>query len=244
MKNTFIKSSAAAALVLLGALTPVHSFAQATNVEATDTPTGFANRKDALSYAVGVTTARNLAKDGVEIDLNMILKGMQDVQSGQRLQMAEKDIKAAMSSLVTDLRQKMAANRKDAEEINRKRGDEFRAIFAKRAGVKSLPSGVLYLVNQEGQGAKPTDEDGVVVKYRGTLSNGYEFDATPEGKNANMKLANLIVGWKEALKQMPVGSKWTLVIPPNVAYGVRGVGNEIGPNETLIFEVELVGITK
>lgn len=236
MKFTYA-TALAAPLLLAGLL--AQPLAQA---QASDNP--IKEPRQATSYAIGVTTARNLMKDGVELDLNLVLKGMQDALANQRLLMNEKDIKAAMNSLVTDMRQKMAANRKDAEEINRKRGDEFRAVFAKRAGVKTLPNGVQYLVGQEGQGAKPTEEDGVVVKYRGTLTTGYEFDGTPEGKSANMKLSNLIVGWKEALKLMPAGSKWTIVIPPNMAYGVRGVGAEIGPNETLVFEVELLSVTK
>ncbi|RFO98120.1 hypothetical protein DIC66_05210 [Rhodoferax lacus] len=251
MKNTYSTALATPLLLaalLAGPLAQAQTAAPAAPATATATAPESDNPikepRQATSYAIGVTTARNLMKDGVELDLNLVLKGMQDALGNQRLLMPEKDIKAAMNSIVTEMRQKMAANRKDAEEINRKRGDEFRAVFAKRAGVKTLSNGVQYLVNTEGKGPKPTDEDGIVVKYRGTLTTGYEFDATPEGKTANMKLANLIMGWKEALKLMPAGSKWTIVIPPNLAYGTRGVGSEIGPNETLVFEVELVSITK
>jgi FKBP-type peptidyl-prolyl cis-trans isomerase FklB len=250
MKNKYIAALTTPLLLaalLASPLVQAQSTAPAANSAAAATAEAdnlIKEPRQATSYAIGVTTARNLMKDGVELDLNLVLKGMQDALAGQRLLMAEKDIKAAMNSIVTEMRQKMAANRKDAEEINRKRGDEFRAVFGKRDGVKTLANGVQYLVQQQGNGAKPTDEDGIVVKYRGTLTTGYEFDATPEGKTANMKLANLIVGWKEALKMMPAGSKWTIVIPPNLAYGVRGVGAEIGPNETLVFEVELIGVTK
>lgn len=202
----------------------------------------FKSRKEYISYAIGVTTARNLAKDGVEIDPSIVLKGMQDAQSGNRVLLNEKEIRSVMSGLVGEMRQKMAANRKDAEELNKKKGEEYRATFAKQPDVKTLPNGVLYKVHQMGTGPKPTDEDSVVVNYRGTLTTGYEFDGSPEGKPATLKLSQLIMGWKETLKLMPTGSKWTIVIPPQLAYGQRGVGADIGPNETLTFEVDLVAV--
>jgi FKBP-type peptidyl-prolyl cis-trans isomerase len=202
----------------------------------------FKSRKDAISYAIGVTTARNLGKDGVEYDPAIIIKGMQDATAGTRLQMTEREIRSVMSGLVGEMRQKMASNRKDAEEINKKKGEEYRAGFAKQAGVTTLPNGVMYKVVKAGTGAKPADTDEVTVNYRGTLTNGKEFDGNAEGKPVNLRVAALIAGWKSALKIMPVGSRWTIVIPPALAYGQRGVGADIGPNETLVFDVELVGI--
>jgi len=207
-------------------------------------PAGFASRKEATSYAIGVTTARNLVRDGVEIDTAAVLKGMQDAIAGGRAAMSDKDIKLIMNGLVTDMRQKMAANRTEAEQINKKKGEEYRAAFAKQEGVKSLPNGVLYKALRTGTGPKPTEEDTIQVNYRGTLVDGKEFDATPEGRATLLKMSQLIVGWKEAVKQMPSGSHWTLVIPSNLAYGVRGVGSDIGPNETLVFDVDLIGIAK
>jgi FKBP-type peptidyl-prolyl cis-trans isomerase FklB len=204
----------------------------------------FKSRKEAISYAVGVTTARNLAKDGVDVDPTIVLQGMQDAIGGKRLQMKEPEIRSVMNGLVGEMRQKMAANRKEAEEINKKKGDEFRATFAKQADVKTLPNGILYKVVKAGTGPKPTIEDSVLVNYRGTLTNGYEFDASAEGKPVTLKMAQLIMGWKEAARLMPTGSRWTIVIPPQLAYGVRGVGADIGPNETLVFDVELVAINK
>jgi FKBP-type peptidyl-prolyl cis-trans isomerase FklB len=185
-----------------------------------------------------------LGKDGVEFDPAMVLKGMQDAQSGTRMLMNEKEVRSAMAGLVGEMRQKMAANRRDAEEVNKKKGDEFRANFAKQPDVKSMPNGLLYKVVKAGTGPRPTDEDGVLVNYRGTLANGFEFDGSPEGKPATMRVQQLIVGWKEALKLMNTGSRWTIVVPPQLAYGHRGVGADIGPNETLVFDVELLGVTK
>jgi FKBP-type peptidyl-prolyl cis-trans isomerase FklB len=243
-----IKTFAALAAPLLLSLLPVQSvFAQspgaAAAIEAT-VPAGFASRKEAVSYAIGVTTARNLLKDGVEIDTAAVLKGMQDAIAGGRTAMPDKDIKIVMNGLVTEMRQKMAANRHDAEEVNKKKGEEFRAAFAKQEGVKAMPNGVLYKAIKTGTGPKPTEEDSIQVIYRGTLVDGKEFDATPEGKATILKMSQLIVGWKEAVKQMPSGSHWTLVVPSNLAYGVRGVGVDIGPNETLVFDVDLIGIAK
>lgn len=227
--------------VALVAAMPLVSLAQTT---ATEGAPAFSNRKDSLSYAIGVSTARNLMKDGVEINPDVVLKGIQDAIANKRTLMTEQEIRSAMSGLIGEMRQKMASNRVEAEAANKKRGDDYRANFSKQPDVKSLTNGVLYKVVKAGNGPKPSEDDLVSVNYRGSLTTGFEFDATPEGKPANMKVSQLIVGWKEALKIMPVGSRWTLVIPPNLAYGVRGVGNDIGPSETLVFDLELVGIKK
>jgi FKBP-type peptidyl-prolyl cis-trans isomerase FklB len=211
---------------------------------STEASSAFASRKDAISYAIGVSTARNLMKDGVEINPDAMLKGIQDAVGNKRTQMSEQEIRSAMSGLIGEMRQKMANNRVEAEATNKKRGDEYRATFAKSGEVMTMANGVLYKVAKVGTGPKPTEDDMVLVNYRGTLTTGFEFDASPEGKPVTMKVAQLINGWKTALKTMPVGSRWTLVIPPHLAYGVRGVGNDIGPSETLVFDVELVDIKK
>lgn len=202
------------------------------------------NRKEAISYAIGVTTARNLVKDGVEFNPETVIRGMQDALSGQRLQMNEHEIRMVMSGLVGEMRQKMAANRKEAEEINKKRGEEYRASYAKQEGVVTLPNGVMYKAQRTGSGPKPSDESEVLVNYRGTLTSGKEFDATQDGKPAKLQVGRLIVGWREALKLMPAGSRWTVVIPPQLGYGQRGVGADIGPNETLVFDIDLVEVLK
>lgn len=207
----------------------------------TVTPT-YTNPKEALSYAIGVTTARNLAKDGVEIDLDVVLKGMKDAISGKRSMLSDAEIRSLMNSLVTDMRQKYTASRQAAEDTNRKRGEAFRASFAKEPGVQQLPSGVLYKVLAAGKGAAPQDEDTVVVNYRGTLVDGKEFDLSPAGKPVSFKLAQLIPGWKDALHQMSKGAHWKIVVPSDLAYSTRGIGTDIGPNETLVFDVELVDV--
>jgi FKBP-type peptidyl-prolyl cis-trans isomerase FklB len=243
MKKSLSKTALAVTVVLTGLLTG-NAFAQAASATETETPAGFASRKDAISYAIGVSTVRNLLKDGIEINPDAMFKGIQDAIGNKRTLMSETEIRSAMSGLVGEMRQKMANNRVEAEAGNKKRGDEYRATFSKSPDAKSLPNGVLFKVLKTGTGPLPAEEDTVSVNYRGTLTNGFEFDASPEGKPATMKVAQLINGWKAALKVMPVGSRWTLVIPPHLAYGVRGVGTDIGPSETLVFDVELIAIKK
>lgn len=158
--------------------------------------------------------------------------------------MSEKEFKSVLAGFQGEMRRKMAANQRDRSIKNQKKADEFFAENAKKTDVVTLPSGVQYKIIKAGEGAKPTDSDIVEVNYRGTLLDGTEFDASTAGKTVNLKLAQLIAGWKEAIKLMPVGSKWQLFIPAKLAYGERGVGTDIGPNEMLIFDVELVSIKK
>ena len=128
-------------------------------------------------------------------------------------------------------------------ETNKKEGDEFLAANKAKEGVVTLPSGLEYKILQEGTGPKPTAADTVTVNYRGTLLNGTEFDSSyKRGQPANFPVSQIIKGWTEALELMPVGSKWQLFIPPDLAYGLRGANPTIGPNSTLIFEVELLSI--
>lgn len=241
MKHTMNKNASAIALLAVGMLACTAALAQ-TKAAETQGATAFASKKDALSYAIGVSTARNLTKDGVEINPEIVLQGMKDVVENRRTAMTETEIRSVMSGLIGEMRQNMANNRVEAEAANKKRGNDYRDAFSKQDGTQTMPNGVLYQVTKASNGRTPTDDDSVLVNYRGTLTNGTEFDATPAGKPATLKVSQLINGWKAAIKIMPVGSRWKLVIPPQLAYGVRGVGSDIGPSETLVFDVELVGI--
>ena len=133
-------------------------------------------------------------------------------------------------------------SRRQASVENKKKGDAFLAEFQAKKGVSALPGGVLYSVIKEGKGKKPLSTDAIEVYYSGSLINGKQFDATEPGHPAILKVASLINGWKQALTSMPTGSKWHIVIPSQLAYGERGAGNDIGPNEVLVFDVELVSI--
>jgi FKBP-type peptidyl-prolyl cis-trans isomerase FklB len=198
--------------------------------------------KDKLSYSIGAAIGKNFKNEGTEVDLGLLLEGLKNSMAGDNLLVPEKDMRQVMNDYQTQLRQKMASKRQLAVLDNKKKGDAFLADYKKQPGVLALPTGVLYKIVKEGTGKKPIESDMVEVNYRGTLINGTEFDATEPGRPANLKVSALIPGWKQALSMMPVGSKWHIVIPEVLAYGERGVGNDIGPNETLVFDLELVGI--
>lgn len=198
--------------------------------------------KAKVSYATGVQAIRNFMKNDIPFDLDEMVRGMRDAAAGRDLAMSEKEIRLVLNALQTDLRRAMAANQKDLAEKNRRRGADFLAAYKARPGTQVLGSGVAYQVLQQGSGPKPSEGATVLVKYRGTNVDGVEFDATEDGKVAPLRVNQVIMGWRDALKQMPTGAKWEIVVPPTLAYAERGVGNTIGPNETLVFEVELVAI--
>lgn len=213
------------------------------NVSAEDKPQPeLITAKDKISYSIGVDVARNFRKQEVDFDPDMILRGLKDGLGEGKLLLSEKELRRVLAGFQGEVRRKMALNRKIAADDNRRRGVNFLAENKLKEGVVTLPSGVQYRVIKQGQGRKPTDADSIETNYRGTVLTGVEFDATEPGKPALLKLSQLISGWRDALRQMPEGSKWVIYVPHTMAYGERGVGNDIGPNETLIFEVELVSI--
>lgn len=199
-------------------------------------------QKDMQSYGIGVNIAKSFKKNEVEFDLELLVRGLKDMLSGERLLMPEKDLRKVMNSFQGELRQKEAGIRRVATLDNKAKGEAFLSKNKTRDDVVALASGVQYKILKEGEGKKPTDADMVECIYRGTLLDGTEFDVTDPEKPATLKVAQLIAGWKEALKLMPEGSKWQIFIPPQLAYGQRGVGSDIGPNETLVFDVELLAV--
>jgi FKBP-type peptidyl-prolyl cis-trans isomerase FklB len=202
-----------------------------------------ATDKDRISYVVGVETARNFKKQGFEFDTQLFLRGMQDVTGNQKLLLGDKDLRKVLAGFQTQVRQTMAVNRKALTDENRKKAADFLAANKTKDGVFTTASGLQYKVIKQGNGGrKPSDSDTVLVDYRGTLLDGTEFDATEPGHPAPLRLTMVIPGWKEALKLMVPGAKWQLFVPPVLGYGERGVGNDIGPNELLLFDVELVEI--
>lgn len=203
-----------------------------------------ASEKDKNSYAIGVTTARNFKKDGTDVDLEWVARGLKDGMGGARPLLSDKEIKLRMQSLMAEIRLRMVANKREAAVKNKARGDEFLEANKSKEGVAVLPNGVQYRILKAGDGPRPGENDTILCHYRGTLIDGSEFDATPPDRPAPLKMAQVIPGWREALKNMPVGSKWQLFIPPSLAYGDKGVGSDIGPNEVLVFEIELLDIKK
>lgn len=211
-------------------------------VSAQETPM-LKTQKEKISYSLGADMAKNFKKLGVEIDMDTLMKGMKDVYSDAKPLMSDEEVRATMTTLQTELRQKQMEAAKAAADENKKAGEAFLEENKKKEGVVVLPSGLQYKILKPGDGKKPTDTDTVECNYRGTLIDGTEFDSSyKRGQSASFKVTGVIAGWTEALKLMPVGSKWQLFVPPQLAYGERGAGREIGPNATLIFEVELLGI--
>jgi FKBP-type peptidyl-prolyl cis-trans isomerase FklB len=149
-----------------------------------------------------------------------------------------------LMQLQKEMQEKQQAKAAAEGDANKKEGDAFLAANKTKEGVVTLPSGLQYKILKEGNGPKPTASDSVVCNYKGTLINGTEFDSSyKRGEPATFPVTGVIKGWTEALQLMPVGSKWQLFIPPDLAYGPRGTpGGPIGPNATLIFEVELISI--
>lgn len=200
--------------------------------------------KERMSYGIGVESARNLQRLGLELDLEVLIKAMRDVYSGGKLLMSEEDLRATKSTYQAELRVQQAAAVKRAAEENLKAGAAFLAANKGKEGVVTLPSGLQYRILKAGEGKTPTDADTVECHYRGTLLDGTEFDSSyGRGRPAKLTLTRgIIQGWREALKLMPVGSKWQLFVPPQLAYGEQGAGRDIGPNATLVFEMELLAI--
>lgn len=197
--------------------------------------------KEKRSYAIGANVAKNIKLQEVSVDNALVTQGYLD-EMGGKSQLTDAELGAVMQQLQGEVRQKMVAKHEKDAAGNKKRGEAFLAENKKKDGVKVLAGGVQYKVLTAGSGKKPADTDTVQCNYRGMLVDGKVFDASQPGKPASFKLAQVIPGWQIALKEMPVGSKWQVVIPAEKAYGERGAGSAIGPNETLVFEVELVGI--
>ncbi len=200
--------------------------------------------EEKVSYGLGVDMARNLMRMGIEFEADILMKGFKDEASRGKLLMTEDELRDTLSTHYSELARKREEALKLVAEENRKMGDDFLAENRTKEGVVTLPSGLQYKILRAGSGKKPTDADAVECNYRGTLVNGTEFDSSYRtGQPATFPVKGLIPGLAEALKLMPVGSKWQLVIPPQLAYGEKGaVSRHVGPNTTLIFELELIAI--
>jgi FKBP-type peptidyl-prolyl cis-trans isomerase FklB len=209
----------------------------------TQTPVALKTQKDKFSYALGMNLGANLHKQSVPVDPNIMARGLKDALAGGKTLLTEEEARAAITAVQNDMREKQQAKMQVAGDANKKQGEAFLADNKSKEGVVALPSGLQYKVLKEGNGPKPTATDSVVCNYRGTLINGTEFDSsTKHGGPATFPVNGVIKGWTEALQLMPVGSKWQLFVPSDLAYAERGAGEDIGPNATLIFEVELVSI--
>ncbi len=208
---------------------------------AADTPK-LADQKDKISYSIGVDIGNNLKKQSIDVDADLLARGVKDSMAGGETLLSAEEVRETLISLQKELREKGQERIRQATEKNKKEGEAFLTENKTKEGVVSLPSGLQYKVLQSGTGPSPKATDTVEANYRGTLIDGTEFDSSyKRGQAAVFPVNGVIAGWTEALQRMKVGDKWQLFIPPDLAYGERGAG-PIGPNATLIFDVELVSV--
>ena len=224
-----------------------HKSASSTHPAAVKAPAGqLATDKQKQSYSLGTVLGKQLAQQKLDeqlLDLDAVMRGFKDGLAGSKLALSDEEINAALTQLQSQSAALIEAAKKAIGEANLKEGQDFLAKNKTQPGVVELPSGLQYKIITTGTGPTPTASDTVVCDYRGTLINGKEFDSSyKRGQPATFPVSRVIKGWTEALQLMPVGSKWQLFIPSNMAYGATGAGADIGPNATLIFEVELHSI--
>jgi FKBP-type peptidyl-prolyl cis-trans isomerase FklB len=271
-KTTFIATSFAAAGLFLAASTPAQQTPAANSpttppaaakpaiaakpaqtpaaktsaaaAAKTQAPLTLKTQKEKASYAIGMNIGKNLKRDSVEVDPSIVYRALKDALAGSKLLLTDEEAKAALMTLQTEVRAKEEAKTKAAALENKKTGEAFLTANKTKDGVVTLPSGLQYKILKAGTGPKPTAEDTVLCHYRGTLVDNTEFDSSyKRGEPLKIPVGGVIKGWTEAIQLMPVGSKWQLFIPSDLAYGERGApGSPIGPNSTLVFEVELVSI--
>ncbi len=209
---------------------------------AADKPSNFQNNREITSYSLGVQTSRTFVKDNVDIDIDMFVQGLKDGSGGKPLLLSEEKLRSVLNGFQADLRRTLKTTRAIAAADNIRKGKAFLEENKKKSDVVTMPNGLQYRIIKKGDGKTPVETDTVVCNYRGTLINGTKFDSNEEGTPATMKVSQLVPGMKQALTMMPEGSHWELYIPSPLAYGPRSVGTDIGANETLIFDLELLSI--
>ncbi len=195
------------------------------------------NELEKLSYSLGINIARSLQNQGVDaLDAQVFSQAVEDAFSGAELKMSENEAGAFINQHFSKLQAKK-------HEGAIKAGQEFLAANSKKEGVVTLGSGLQYEIIKEGSGIRPNINSTVTTHYHGTTIDGKVFDSSVQrGTPASFPVNGVIAGWTEALQLMPLGSKWKLFVPSDLAYGERGAGQDIGPHTTLIFEVELLAI--
>jgi FKBP-type peptidyl-prolyl cis-trans isomerase len=202
-------------------------------------------QKQKVSYSIGMDVGRNLKQNGIDVEIDALARGIKDAlaDSGSTPLLTQAQIEETMQQFQQEMMAKQNEKANAMSGKNKSEGDMFLAENAKKEGVVVLPSGLQYKIIKAGSGPKPKLTDEVTTHYRGTLIDGIEFDSSyKRGQPTSFPVNGVIAGWTEALQLMPVGSKWQLFIPSNLAYGQRGAGDTIGPNATLVFDIELIAI--
>ncbi len=199
--------------------------------------------REKVSYGIGMSMGKDFASQGIDVDAGLLAQGLKDALSGEGTLMTDEEAQAVLMAFQQEMMAKQQALAAEQAEKNLKEGEAFLAENGKKEGVTTLPSGLQYKVLEEGSGRTPGKDDTVEVHYRGTLIGGTEFDSSyGRGEPATFPVGRVIKGWTEALQLMKEGAKWQLVIPSSLAYGEQGAGAAIGPNSTLLFDVELLSI--
>ena len=195
--------------------------------------------KQKLSYALGAYFSQGISQQGVDMDIPAFMQAVEDVLNKAQLKLSDEEVQ----TVLTQYQEKLANERNASANNNKAAGENFLAENRKKEGVTTLPNGIQYKVLKEGTGPKPKSDSEVKVHYHGTHINGEVFDSSYDrGEPISLSLAQVIKGWQEALPLMSVGSKYQFYIPAELAYGDRGAGTSIGPNEALVFDIELLGI--
>lgn len=202
------------------------------------------DEKDKVSYGIGFNIGKDFKTQSVEITPEILLKGIKDALAGGTPMMTEQEMQVSMTNFRKEMSAKLAEKAKVDSEKNKKEGEAFLVENKTKEGVKTTASGLQYKIIKEGNGPQPKVTDTVTVNYSGTFINGTEFDSSyKRGEPASFPLNGVIPGWIEALQLMKVGSKWQIFLPSDLAYGENSMqGSPIGPNSTLIFDVELLSI--
>ena len=241
MKRNLMMAFAISSIVLVGCGEKKEASESA---EATPTATEageLSTLNQKVSYIIGLNMGQNLKNDEVEVDIDSLTLALNDAASGHEPRLSEEEVQQTMTAFQEMLQAKRAESVSLVADANAKEGATFLAENGVKEGVVTTETGLQYKVITEGEGAKPGAEDKVSVHYRGTLLDGTEFDSSyKRGEPVSFPVNGVIAGWTEALQLMGEGSKWELYIPSDLAYGPGGAGENIGPNATLVFEVELL----
>lgn len=234
MNNFMLKQGCRLLVVVLCA-----GWAQAADsVDLTD-------QKSKVSYGIGMNLGMQWRQQEVPIDPDLLMQGMRDAMEGKEMLMTEQEMRNTLMTFQNEHRARQTEKRRLQGEENLAAGEEYLSENKGKPGVVTLPSGLQYKVIKEGEGEPPAAHDQVSVNYRGTLIDGTEFDSSyNRGEPATFGVSGVIKGWTEALQLMKPGAKWELYIPSALAYAERGSGAQIGPNSTLIFDVELISVNK
>jgi FKBP-type peptidyl-prolyl cis-trans isomerase FklB len=210
---------------------------------AADDKPALKDQKEKISYGIGMSIGSSLKFQGADVDVDLVARAIKDTLTGKDTLMTQQEMQETLRAWQTEMRNKRMEQQKVQGDKNKKEGETFLAENAKKPGVTVLPSGLQYKVLASGTGKTPTSNDVVKAHYKGTLTDGTEFDSSyTRGQPFTTPVTRVIPGWTEALLKMKVGDKWLLFVPPNLGYGERGSPPKIGPNAVLMFEMELLGI--